>query len=88
MTHERQRVGALILCGIFLFGCARSGPQDPNVITIAVFTSPNSFDPRIGTDEVSQKVYQLVYDNLFNLDEQLRVGPGLATRWEQPDERT
>ena len=67
---------------------ARSRATDPNVITLAVFASPNNFDPRVGTDEVSQKVYQLVYDNLLNLDEQLRVGPGLATRWEQPDDRT
>jgi peptide/nickel transport system substrate-binding protein len=69
-------------------GCSRPGPADPRVITIAVFAAPNTFDPRVGTDEVSQKVFQLVYDNLLNLDDQLRVAPGLATHWEQPDERT
>ena len=68
--------------------CAERRVADPNVVTLAVFASPNSFDPRVGTDEVSQKVYQLVYDNLLNLDEQLNVGPGLATSWEQPDDRT
>lgn len=68
--------------------CTRAQPADPNVITLAVFASPANFDPRVGTDEVSQKVYQLIYDNLLNLDEQLRVGPGLASRWEQPDART
>jgi peptide/nickel transport system substrate-binding protein len=55
-------------------------------VTIAVFASPNNFDPRVGTDEVSQKVYQLVFDNLLTLDQQLSVAPGLATRWEQPDD--
>lgn len=58
------------------------------IITLAVFASPNNFDPRVGTDEVSQKVYQLVYDTLLNLDDELKVGPGLAMRWEQPDDRT
>lgn len=63
-------------------------PAPPGVITLAVLSSPNTFDPRVGTDEVSQKVYQLVYDNLLTLDGQLRVGPGLAIRWEQPDPLT
>jgi peptide/nickel transport system substrate-binding protein len=77
---------SLCLCG--LVGCRNSRPADPNVITLAVFASPANFDPRVGTDEVSQKVYQLLYDNLLNLDDQLRVGPGLATGWEQPDDLT
>jgi peptide/nickel transport system substrate-binding protein len=79
-------VGLVGLVGVL--GCGPSRPADPNIITLAVFASPNSFDPRVGTDEVSQKVYQLVYDNLLNLDEQLSVGPGLATGWEQPDDLT
>ncbi|MGE3277818.1 MAG: ABC transporter substrate-binding protein [Vicinamibacterales bacterium] len=67
-------------------GGGRSGA--PGAITIAIASSPNSFDPRIGTDETSQRVYQLVYDNLLALDDQLRVGPGLATGWDQPDPTT
>ena len=82
---------SLCLCGLYvvlLSGCGQARLNDPGVVVIAVPTSPNNFDPRIGTDEVSQKVYQLVYDNLLDLDDQLRVGPGLATHWEQPDELT
>ncbi len=74
----------LLVCA----SCTPALPRDPNVITLAVFSSPNSFDPRIGIDEVSQKVGQLVYDNLFNLDDALRIVPGLGTGWEQPDPRT
>lgn len=81
----RNRARALALGLALLWaGCASTSPYDPNVITLAVFASPNNFDPRIGTDEVSQKVGQLVYDYLFNLDDELRVAPGLATGWEQP----
>lgn len=80
------------LCGLVavtgLSACTPRRAADPNVISIAVFASPANFDPRVGTDEVSQKVYQLLYDNLLNLDDQLRVGPGLATHWEQPDAMT
>ena len=47
-------------------------------MTLAVLSSPNSLDPRIGSDETSQRVHQLVYDNLLALDEQLKVIGGLA----------
>ena len=78
----------VVLAAALLSACGQRHAPDPSLVTIAVFAAPNNFDPRVGTDEVSQKVYQLVFDNLLNLDEQLRVAPGLATRWEQPDDRT
>jgi len=79
----------LCLCGLYvLTGCGARPNADPNIITLAVFASPNNFDPRIGTDEVSQKVQQLVYDTLLSLDDELKVAPGLAARWELPDDRT
>jgi peptide/nickel transport system substrate-binding protein len=58
------------------------------VITIAMPSSPGNLDPRIGVDEASARVHQLVYDQLFDTDENLRVGPGLATHWDMPNERT
>ncbi len=84
----RFRVSFVIGVCVLSWSCGQARATDPNVITLAVFASPNNFDPRVGTDEVSQKVYQLVFDNLLDLDEQLRVAPGLATHWEQPDDRT
>lgn len=79
---------AVLLATAFAGACASDTPPPRDVITVAVPSSPNSFDPRVGTDEISQRVYQLVYDNLFTLDESLRVSPGLATHWDQPDPRT
>lgn len=71
------------LLGAFV-ACAQ--PQAPNgVITVAVISSPNNFDPRIGTDETSQRAHQLIFDNLLTLDDQLRVAPGLASEWQQVD---
>ena len=87
-TRRLLRVFFLLWIALSAANCTERRIADPNVITLAVFASPNSFDPRVGTDEVSQKVYQLVFDNLLNLDEQLNVGPGLGTSWEQPDDRT
>ncbi|MCX6544437.1 MAG: ABC transporter substrate-binding protein [Acidobacteria bacterium] len=69
-------------------GCSRPTPSPPGIIRVAIVSSPNNLDPRIGTDEVSQRVHQLIYDQLFRIDDQLRVAPGLATGWTQPDATT
>src|SRR5512145_1837385 len=69
---------------LVLAACSQR-PADTGVITVAVLSSPNSLDPRIGSDETSQRIHQLVFDNLLALDERLRVTGGLATHWEQPD---
>ena len=63
-------------------------PPASDVITVAVLSSPNSLDPRIGSDETSQRVHQLVFDYLLALDDKLRVIGGLASHWEQPDPLT
>lgn len=86
--RRRARVLALLAGTLLLSACTWRETSDADVITMAVFASPNSFDPRVGTDEVSQKIHLLVYDNLLTFDDQLRVVPGLAERWEQPDPLT
>ena len=73
----------LLIAGV-LGGCASAPPQN-DVVTVAVLSSPNSLDPRIGSDETSQRVHQLVFDYLLALDDKLRVTGGLATHWDQPD---
>jgi len=70
-----------------LAGC-QSAENPSRIITLAVLSSPNSLDPRIGSDETSQRVHQLVYDNLLALDDQLKVTGGLASSWEQTDPLT
>jgi peptide/nickel transport system substrate-binding protein len=82
----RSRSFLLLLIALAM-GCG-SRPAPGNVITVAVLSSPNNLDPRIGSDETSQRVHQLVFDYLLALDEQLRPTGGLATHWEQPDPLT
>lgn len=80
-----MRLAAIALAAALAAACGQPRDAPPGAITLAITSSPNSFDPRVGTDETSQRVYQLIYDNLLALDDQLQVGPGLATSWEQPD---
>src|SRR4029079_4190122 len=78
---------SVLLCfcaSVLSFSCKSASPRS-NVITLAVLSSPNSLDPRIGSDETSQRVHQLIYDNLLALDDQLKVVGGLASSWEQAD---
>jgi peptide/nickel transport system substrate-binding protein len=66
-------------------GCSSGPPADPAIIRVAVVSSPNNLDPRIGTDEASQRIHQLLFDQLFRIDDALRVVPGLAESLTQPD---
>ncbi len=82
-----MRIAAALLALASVSACQADAPPT-GVITVAVISSPNNFDPRIGTDETSQRAHQLIYDNLLSLDDQLRVAPGLATDWQQVDPLT
>ena len=79
----------LVLVGLLpLLTACSTRPVESNVITLAVLSSPNSLDPRIGSDETSQRAHQLIYDNLLALDDQLKLVGGLASSWEQIDPLT
>jgi peptide/nickel transport system substrate-binding protein len=73
---------------VCLLACCNSAPPATGVVTLAVLSSPNSLDPRVGSDETSQRAHQLLFDNLLSLDEQLRVTGGLASGFEQRDPLT
>jgi peptide/nickel transport system substrate-binding protein len=57
--------------------------ENPNVLVVGVTSGPNNLDPRVGTDDVSGKAAQLIFNNLMTLDERLRVVPDLAARLDQ-----
>src|SRR5687767_15958519 len=79
----RMLFRSFVLLAAAVIGACQAAPPNSDVITVAVLSSPNSLDPRVGSDETSQRVHQLVFDYLLALDEQLRVTGGLATDWEQ-----
>ena len=78
---------SLVFAALVLFSCS-GPPADPSVITIAIPVSPNSLDPRFGTDENSARVHQLIFNDLLKWDEQNRLAPGLAESWETTDYQT
>jgi peptide/nickel transport system substrate-binding protein len=58
------------------------------VIVVAVASGPNDLDPRVGTDDVSQKAGQLLFNGLMKRDDRLRVVPDLAERLDNPEPTT
>ena len=83
-----RRSAAVLLAMTFAAACGGGRDTPLDVITLAVPSSPNNLDPRVGTDEVSQKIQQLVYSTLFALNERLEVVGLLAERWESPTPTT
>lgn len=73
----RSLLAGAALCA----ACAGTAPA--RGIVVGVATSPGGFDPRLTTDDASQKISQLIYDDLLEFDDQLRVVPHLAERLEQ-----
>ena len=68
--------------------CGRTARRADNVIVVGTTNSATNLDPRVGTDEASQKIHQLIFNTLVHIDNNLRVVPELADSIEQPDATT
>jgi peptide/nickel transport system substrate-binding protein len=79
-----------ILCLVPALVCLVScwSRPDPNTLVMIIESSPTNLDPRVGIDGVSERIDNLMFDDLLDRDEHLNVVPALAERWEIPDPRT
>jgi peptide/nickel transport system substrate-binding protein len=82
------RTAAVLALLLGSAACVGRSVANPNIVIVSTISGPNNLDPRIGTDEVSQKLGQLIFSNLMDLDERLRVVPGLAERLDRPNPTT
>jgi len=69
-----------------LWSC--SGKSDPNTLVMVIENSPTNLDPRVGLDAQSERIDELLFDDLCTRDDHLNVRPGLADRWDTPDPLT
>ena len=81
---------ALLLCALAAAptACAPAQSRDPGVVVVAVRSSPNRLDPRLGNDEASMRIAQLVFSPLLDFGDDLRPRPALAERLDTPDQLT
>jgi ABC-type transport system substrate-binding protein len=77
-------------CGILLLvGCLSCGGKpDPKTLAMIIESSPTNLDPRVGIDAYSERIDNLIFDDLLTRDEHFHVQPGLAERWDIPDPLT
>jgi peptide/nickel transport system substrate-binding protein len=71
---------------LLLFAC--SAKPDPDTLVMVIESSPTNLDPRVGLDAQSERIDELLFDDLCTRDDHLNVGPGLAERWDIPDPLT
>ena len=57
-------------------------------IIVGVRTGPNNLDPRLASDETSERVGELVFNSLLTIGADLRPQPMLAERIDNPDPLT
>src|SRR3954452_18412644 len=82
-----MKTALISICALLaLSGCSR--PPDPNTVVMLIESSPTNLDPRVGTDGQSERIYELIFDDLLRHDEHFNVKPGLAEKWENPDPLT
>ena len=73
---------------LLLTGCHSAPVMPSGTVVIAVENSPNSLDPRIGTDAQSERIGALLFDPLVIKDEHYEMRPALAVSWTQSDALT
>ncbi len=65
-------------------GCRPAAALPPGYLQVDIETSPLSLDPRLGTDAMSSRIDELLFDSLVRLDEHQRLVGDLAGSIERP----
>jgi peptide/nickel transport system substrate-binding protein len=88
VTQAKERTQkALVLLLLALAGC-NAGHEDSRTVVVAIENSPNSLDPRVGTDAIAERIGGLIFDALVKKDDRFEMKPWLAVSWSQPDPLT
>ncbi len=60
-----------------------------NSLTVGLESAPKTLDPRYATDATGMRIsHHLVFSTLVKLGYDLQIIPGLALKWETPDNKT
>ena len=79
-----HRLLATFLC-LFLMTSIVTAAQSERVLRVGLREDPDLLDPTLGSSYVGRVVYAGMCDKLFDIDENLRIVPQLATGYEYPD---
>jgi peptide/nickel transport system substrate-binding protein len=59
-----------------------------NHLVIAAMSSPTNLDSRVGNDNVSGRMFDLIYSGLVRVTPNMDYAPDVAEKWETPDDKT
>src|SRR5580698_10048404 len=76
----------VFLALLSLLSCSKQ--TDSKTLVMVIESSPTNLDPRVGQDAFSERIDNLIFDDLLSRGDNLDVAPGLAERWEIPDPLT
>jgi peptide/nickel transport system substrate-binding protein len=82
---------ALLSASALLFSCQKTGRRPdtpPDTLVVALESSPTYLDPRYATDAYSERISRLIFNGLLRPDENSRLEPDLAVKWQPIDDRT
>jgi peptide/nickel transport system substrate-binding protein len=83
-----RRVVPILAAAVMASGCMQRPVDNPNIIVFGIQSPPDNLDPRIGSDDTSEKIGQLIFSSLMTLDEHLGIVPLLAERLDHPTPTT
>jgi peptide/nickel transport system substrate-binding protein len=81
-------IAFVVACGGKETGAGGGAAADKNALVIALKSSPTNLDSRVGNDNASGRVSELIYSALLQVTPTMDYRPDLATGWETPDDKT
>jgi peptide/nickel transport system substrate-binding protein len=85
---------ALVLIA-FLAGCGGEkkaggggGGTSKDTLVIALMSSPTNLDSRVGADNASGRMFDLIHSGLIKVTPNYDYAPDVAEKWETPDDKT
>ena len=88
ISASRSLASATLVSSALFFSLSCSTKPDPNTLMMVIESSPTNLDPRVGIDAQSERIDNLIFDDLLSRGNDLNVAPGLAERWDRPDPLT
>ena len=67
---------AAVLLASLLMACG--GPSTPEMVTVAIELPPTNLDPRVGTDAISEHMFELIFSSLVHRTPSMELEPDLV----------
>lgn len=77
---------SLVACGGEKKAGGAAGKND--TLVIAWQSSPTNLDGRVGNDNASGRMFDLIYSGLVRITPDMNYAPDVAEKWDMPDDKT